>query len=337
MDITRLSLDEWGDALPSSGFEVFHTPSALSVIDDHAGGDLRLYAGTKGNQVVGLYPAFVKERAVGTTVLSPPPGLSIPRLGPLVMPASPKRRKREKVNASFTDLILDEVGVEDSLTLFRTTCPTAFSDPRPFVWSDLSLDTSFTYMLDVPDRDGTDDLLGSFSKSLRREIRDARGLDVTVTQSPTEGVDAVFESVRNRYDEQDRGFTLTAEYVDDLTTALAAEDRCRTYVARGPDGEYLSGIVVLYSNDAAYYWLGGSRETYEGTSVNGLVHWHVIRDIADGDPIPSVGSYDLMGANTERICRYKSKFGASLVPYYTLESEGRGMDAAKAAYRLVSR
>jgi len=44
-----------------------------------------------------------------------------------------------------------------------------------------------------------------------------------------------------------------------------------------------------------------------------------------------------MGANTERICRYKSKFGAELVPYYTLESEGRGMDAAKAAYRLVSR
>jgi len=70
----------------------------------------------------------------------------------------------------------------------------------------------------------------------------------------------VFESVQSRYAEQDRGFTLTKEYVDDLTTALAAEDRCRTYVARGPDGEYLSGIVVLYSNDAAYYWLGGSRD-----------------------------------------------------------------------------
>src|SRR6056297_730980 len=103
MHITRLSLDDWGDALPSSGFEVFHTPS----------------------------------------------GLSIPRLGPLVMPASPKRRKREQVNSTFSELILDELGVDDSLTLFRTTCPTAFSDPRPFVWSDLSLDTAFTYMLAV--------------------------------------------------------------------------------------------------------------------------------------------------------------------------------------------
>jgi hypothetical protein len=337
MDLTTLSLDEWSDALPSSGFEVFHTAPALEVIDDHTDAELRLYAGKKGDQVVGLYPAFIKNRTVGKTALSPPPGMSIPRLGPLLMPASPKRRKREQVNAAFTELLLDELGVEDSLTLFRTSCPTDFSDPRQFVWSDLSLDTSFTYLLDIPDRDPADDLLGSFSKSLRREIRDARSLDVTVTKSPTDGASEVFESVQDRYAEQDRGFPLTWEYVDDLTTALAAEDRCRTYVVRGPDGEHLSGIIALYSNDAAYYWLGGSRETYDGTSVNGLVHWHLIRDIADGNPLPSVGTYDLMGANTERICRYKSKFGASLVPYYTLESEGRGMDAAKAAYRLVNR
>ncbi|MFC7137880.1 hypothetical protein ACFQRB_18380 [Halobaculum litoreum] len=51
----------------------------------------------------------------------------------------------------------------------------------------------------------------------------------------------------------------------------------------------------------------------------------------------SVDTYDLMGANTERICRYKSKFGADLVPYYTVESEGAGMKAAKTAYRLMSR
>lgn len=45
MDLTTLSLDEWRDALPSSGFEVFHTAPAIEVVDDHAGGDLRLYAG----------------------------------------------------------------------------------------------------------------------------------------------------------------------------------------------------------------------------------------------------------------------------------------------------
>lgn len=335
MEITQLSPDEWGDALPSSGFEVFHTPTALEIVADHTAGELRRYGGLKGDRVVGLYPVFVRDRAVGTTALSPPPGLSIPRLGPLVMPASPKRRKREQVNGEFVGGVLDDLDVDAPLTLFRTTCATAHPDPRPFVWADLDLDTAFTYYLDVPEE--TDALLSSFSKSLRREIRDARELDVSVSVTETGDVDAVFDAVRERYAEQDRGFTLTRAYVDDLTRALAAEDRCRTYVARDPDGDYLSGIVVLYSNDAAYFWLGGARATYEGTSVNSLLHWRVIEDVAAGEPRSSVDTYDLMGANTERLCQYKSKFGASLVPYYAAESAGAGMSAAKRAYRLVSR
>jgi hypothetical protein len=335
MELTQLSLEEYGDALPSSGFEVFHTPTALDAVADHAAGDLRLYGGLKGDRVVGLYPVFVRQRSVGTTALSPPPGLSIPRLGPLVMPASPKRRKREQVNGEFAGRVLDDLEVDAPLTLFRTTFATAYPDPRPFVWADLDLDTAFTYYLDVPA--DTDALLSSFSKSLRREIRDARDLDVTVSVGDTDGVDAVFDAVRRRYAEQDRGFTLTRPYVADLTEALAAEDRCRTYVVRDPDGDYLSGLVVLYSNDAAYYWLGGTRATYEGTSVNSLLHWRVVEDVAAGEPRPSVDTYDLMGANTERLCRYKSKFGASLVPYYAAESGGAGMSAAKRAYRLVSR
>jgi len=335
MEIRQLSLAEWGDALPDSGFEVFHTPAALSVLADHSNGELRLYGGFKGEQPVGLFPVVVQDRAVGRATLSPPPGFAVPRLGPLVMPVSPKRRKREQVNGRFAERVLAELDVDASTTLFRTVCPTSYPDPRPFVWSDLSLDTSFTYHLDV-DED-PDAMLSAFSKSLRREIRDGLDLDVTVAVDGEDAVRQVFEQTRARYEEQDRGFTLEWSYVSDLARALAADDRCRTYVVQTADGDFLSGMIVLYSNDAAYYWLGGARTVHEGTSVNSLLHWRVIRDIADGDPRESVDTYDLMGANTERLCRYKSKFGADLAPYYALESSGPGMTAAKTAYRLVSR
>jgi len=334
MEIQQLSVEEWDDALPSSGFEVFHTGAALSVLEDHADGELRLYGGFKGDRPVGLFPAFVQDRAVGRAVLSPPPGFAVPRLGPMVMPASPKRRKREQVNGRFADQVLEELEVDGSMTLFRAVCPTSYPDPRPYVWSDLDLDTSFTYHLEV--EEDTDELLKSFSKSLRREIRDGMDLDVEVEVEAEDGVRSVFEHTRDRYDEQDRGFTPDWPYVSDLTRELAAADRCRTYVAREPDGRYLSGVIVLYSNDAAYYWLGGARTTYEGTSINSLLHWHIVRDIAAGEPRESVDTYDLMGANTERLCEYKSKFGADLVPYYTVESGGAGMSAAKTAYRLVT-
>ncbi|MFC7068805.1 GNAT family N-acetyltransferase [Halobaculum lipolyticum] len=334
MEIRRLSLAEWSDALPDDGFEVFHTPEALDALAAHANGDLRLYGGFKGERPVGLAPVFVRTQAIGTAALSPPPGFGIPRLGPLVMPASPKQRKRERVNGRFTEGLLEELDVGASTTLFRMVCPTSYPDPRPFGWSALSMTPSFTYHLPVTA--DTDAMLKSFSKSLRREITDAEELDVSVEVGGRDAVRRIYEQARDRYDEQDRTFSLTWPYVRDLTDALSGVDRCRPYVVRDGDGDFRSGIVVLYSNDAAYFWLGGAIATVDGTAVNSLIHWRIVEDIAAGEPRESVDTYDLMGANTERICQYKSKFGAELVPYYTVESEGAGMRAAKTAYRLLS-
>ncbi len=334
MRIEELSLSEWEDALPSDGFEVFHTPEALGVIESHATGELKLYGGFKGQQPIGLLPIVVQERSLGTAVLSPPPGFGIPRLGPVLMPTSPKRRKREKVNSSFAEQVLDEIDADSSLTVFRMVCNTDYVDPRPYRWADLDLDTSFTYSLDLDGVD-SDEVLKSFSKSLRREIRDGLDLDVSVTVHGVESARDVYEETRSRYAEQDQQFPMEWPYVRDLVSAL--DERARVYVARTPDGEFLSGITVLYSNDAGYFWQGGTRATYRNVSVNSLLHWHIIQDIADDPPVDGVSRYDLMGANTERLCRYKSKFGAELVPYYVVESPGKHMDVAKRAYQMLAR
>jgi hypothetical protein len=102
MRIQRLTLDEWGDALPTSGFEWAHRPDVLRVIDDHATGELQLYGGFKGEQPVGLFPVIVRTELFATAVLSPPPGLGVPRMGPILLPTSPKPSKQEKVNREFT-------------------------------------------------------------------------------------------------------------------------------------------------------------------------------------------------------------------------------------------
>jgi len=333
MDLHRLTLDEWADALPTGGTEPFHHPAALDVLDTHSQGELRLYGGFKGQQPVALLPAIVQNRSVGTAALSPPPGLGVPRLGPVVMPASPKQRKREKVNRTFAELVLEDLEVEGRTTLFRMTCNADYLDPRPYVWSDLDLDTAFTYRLDTEGSD-PETIRTDFSKSLRREIGDAADLDVTVGREGLDGAEAIYQETSKRYAEQDRPFRLTWPYVGDLFDALG--DRARAYVVRGPDDEFLSGVTALYSDDAAYYWQGGARATYEGTAVNSLVHWTIIEDLATDAPRGAT-TYDLMGANTERLCRYKSKFGAELVPYYVVESGGAGMDVAKKAYSLVAR
>jgi lipid II:glycine glycyltransferase (peptidoglycan interpeptide bridge formation enzyme) len=209
---------------------------------------------------------------------------------------------------------------------------TAYTDPRPYCWSDFSVDTSFTYTLDV-DTNSADELLSNCSKSLRREIRDVDDLDVTVDKEGLAGTEAVYEQTVERYTEQGEEFALSWPYVRDLVDAL--DERARTYVARDPDGGFLSGITVLYSNDAAYFWQGGARGQYNGTTLNSYLHWQVVEDLIEAPPIETITKYDLMGANTDRLCQYKSKFGASLKPYYTIESASPQMELAKRAYRTI--
>ena len=335
MNVERLDLTEWKKALPSDGFEVFHTPEALSVLEAHAPDscELWLLGGFNGQQAVALLPLFVQTSPVGTVIRSPLPSFDVPRLGPVLMPTSPKRRKQEKVNREFVRGVLDVTGADARYTLLYMQCNATYLDPRPFLWADFNVEMKFTYRLDCTM--SPDGVLETFSKSLRREIRNGRESDVTIGIEGLDGARAIYEATRARYEEQGNGFGKTWEYVRDVVDALG--ERCRVYVARTATGEYLSGVIVLYSNDAAYYWQGGARTTHDGMSVNSLLHWRIIEDIIEDPAIESVTQYDLMGGNMPRLNRYKSKFNAELVPYYVIESSGIGMAAAKRIYQTVFR
>jgi len=333
MRLERLRLADWETTLPRRGFEPFHTPEALSVLDEYASGKLQLFAGYNGQNPVALLPLFVQREPVGTIVTSPPPGFSVPRLGPILLPASPKRSKQERGNRRFTEQVVDELDLHSGRTLFWMAGNTEYTDPRPYRWSAFDVETAFTYRVNIEGQ-SADELLANCSKSLRREIRDVQDLDVSVEREGLEGTKAIYEQTKARYAQQDKTFSLSWPYVRDLVESL--DRRAQSYVARDPTGTFLSGITVLYSNDAAYFWQGGARGEYNGTTVNSYLHWQIIEDLIDDPPVESVTAYDLMGANTDRLCKYKSKFGPSLESYYTIESAGPQMRLAKRAYRAIS-
>jgi hypothetical protein len=334
MDISSITVDEWEEEVPSSGISVFHRPETLRVIDAHAAGDLSVYVGHKGDRLVGMLPVYRRHHPLGTIAVSPPPGLGVPHQGPMLRPASPKQRKRERLNRTFTDGVVERVDDDSHFSLMRVVCHPDYTDPRPFRWVGLDVETLFTYRLDLADAT-TDDVRSEFSRSLRREIDDAEDADISVEREGMKGARAVYVDCMERYAEQGRDYSLTWPFVRDLVDAL--EDRCSVFVTRGPDGEYLGGIIALYSDDAAYFWQGGVRHTYEDVTTNSLLHWTIIRDLIENPDREGVDQYDLFGANTARLCEYKSKFGGRLVPYYRVESAGAGMALAKSAYSLADR
>lgn len=335
MDLVELSVSEWGEALPSTGFEVFLRPEALSTLEAHAGGnELRLFCGRKGQEVIGLFPVFVNTLPFGFRIISsPPPGMHVPHLGPLLMPSSPKQRKTERVNQRFVQAVLDELD-PDARCLLHMLCSPMYRDPRPFSWANKAVDVSFTYNLAIDDHD-TDSVLDTFSKSRRREIRGGEDLDVTIEHGDIEDLERLYDQTRERFSEQNEYFGLSWPFVRDLYRRLG--EHARVYVARAPDGSFLSGILVLYSNEAASFWLGGVRTDYEKVSMNTLLHWSIIRDIVEDPTLESVTRYDMVGAGEYRLSKYKSKFSPELMPYYVIHSGGPKMQMAKVAYDKLGR
>lgn len=329
MKIRTVTLEEWDSMLPDRGADVFHTPEALDVLDEYATGELRLLGGFRGQEPVGLFPFFVREQWSFRFVLSPPPGLSVPFLGPVLMSTSPKQRKQEKLNERFIEGTLAEIDAEESRTLFGMGGCLDYTDPRPYLWEELNVAPRFSYVLDVAGRN-QDELLGSFTSDLRSEIRKREELDVSIdTEGPAQA-ERVCRNLKQRHVEQGLTYPTPESFSGDLVEALG--DCARVYVARSPDGKFLSGITILYSNDKAMFWQGGTKADYENVSVNSLLHWKIIEDIIEDSALDSVERYDLGAVNNRRISRFKSKFNPELTPYYEVKSDL--MVVAKKGYSL---
>lgn len=334
MNIKELTLSEWGEALPETGFEVFHTPQMLDVIEEYTSGELRLLAGFDGDEPVALLPLFVRDGPVRATIVSsPPPSISIPHLGPILLGDGDGPEEQLTVNRRFAQAVLEDIDSDSTITLLWMVCSPEYHDPNPYRMAGLAITPRFTYQVDVS-HSSFEDVSDGFSKTLRWEMRKGQELDVSIERGGLEEARAIHRGLTDLYEELDVNFRMGWEFLRDIVTSLGW--RCRVYVARAPDGERLSGIVVLYSNDKAYYWMGGRRASYENISVNNLLHRRIIDDIVNDPPRESIETYDLVGANTERLCDYKSQFGGDLVQYYLIESNNALMNVAKRAYRWVS-
>ncbi|WP_262177321.1 GNAT family N-acetyltransferase [Haloarcula laminariae] len=318
MEIRRLSLDEWGDLLPDSGVGPFHQPEMLALIDEHEAGDMQLLGGFRGQQPVGLLPVFVRTMYPFRFVISPPPGLAVPWLGPVLLPTSPKQRKREKLNEQFTEAALDAVDAGKFRTLFGIVGSPKYGDPRPYLWSDHNVEPRFNHVLELADRDA-ESVLQSFTRDLRKEIRKGDELAVAITTEGAAAAERICGELKDRHAAQGLAYPTPRSFARSVATRLG--DNAKVYVARGPDGEFLSGITLLHANGDAIFWQGGTKANYEGVSVNSLLHWEILTDILEDPDLESVERYHFGNALNRRISRYKSKFNGEPVVNYEIKSD----------------
>jgi CelD/BcsL family acetyltransferase involved in cellulose biosynthesis len=304
----------------------FHRYEALDLLADAAGADLHTLVGFKGQEPTGVLPLFEQTRGPFRLVTSPPE-MEVLSLGPALLNADKlKQRKAERRHRQFVDGCLDWIDGRLAPDYVDIRTVDRYGDVRPFIWNGYDVTPAYTYVVDLtPDEE---DLLMSFSSDARSNIRDSEASSASVTEGGPDDLRQVVASVRERHAEQGESYPITAPFVEALYDLLP-EDRMRVYTVRA-DGERGGGMVTLEDGDTVYRWMGGAK-TGDRFPPSDFLDWRILTDAK----ARGIDRFDLLGANTPRLCRYKAKFDPDPSQYYVAKRQTATMRTAVAAYQQL--
>lgn len=306
---------------------LFHRWDALRVIEEHSDATLHPLVGSKGQEPVGVFPVFELRKGPVTTAFSPPPGMGIPALGPvLVNYRKLKQRRFEKRNNRFAEASFDWVETHLEPKYFHVVSPKGYDDVRPFQWNDFEVSPRYTYDIDLSV--GEEALLASMTRDARKSIRNTPEDAYTIERRGEAGLEYVLGRINARYDDGDGGLFLEEAYVADLRDALGP-DTLLVYVAE-VDGRPVSGRLTLHGDDRVTLWQGSPKPDVDvDVPINDVLNWRSMVDGIDA----GTSTCNFVGANTRHLCRYKSKYNPTAVGYFEMERGTRAMNVVSDLYR----
>lgn len=305
----------------------FHLRGSLAALASRADADLHPLIGFKGQEPVGIFPVFAVERLGVPMVFSPPPGLLIPYLGPALLNMEKlKQRKRERRHERFIDGCFEWLDEHLGPHYTHVRSDYRYTDLRPLEWNRMDASLGHTYTVDLSA--GADELLQRFSSDARSNVRDGLPDECTIEEGGERAIRRIVTQVYRRYESQDKSYGVTPGFVLDLCERLP--DGClRAYVCR-VDGRFAGGMITLEDESTIHRWQGGAKHDAE-IPVNDHVDWWIMREAMDR----GISSYDLVGADSRRLNRYKAKFDPELRTYHETERAGPAMRLVRTVYTAV--
>ena len=282
---------------------IFHTWEWLKIAERHT--DMKLYPiiGMKGTTVVGIYPIFLHKRLL-RSVFSPPPWIAVPYLGPVILEYEKlKQDKKESIFIAFQrsvdEFIREEMRAHYSLI---KTAP-GILDARPLKWNGYTVEPLYNYVMDL--RKGADFIFKNFKKNLRQNINRAKRRGISVEEGSKEELEWIYETIVTRYEEQNRKTSFSKGYLIDLFNTFHPQNM-KIFVAKY-NGELISGAIKICYKNKLLSWIGHAKTEFRGIP-NDLLQWEAIKWAV----MHGLEHYELIGANTERLSRYKSKYNPGL-------------------------
>jgi hypothetical protein len=303
---------EWDDTvLASINGTIFHTWSWLKIVERHTKTTLYPVMAYKGNELVAIYPFFVRSHLFFKLAFSPPPGAYLLYLGPLFPGYEHlKQDKKEGIYFDFLKeidtLIFKNLGCSYS----RINSSPRLYDSRPFYWQKYSVSPYFTYR--IPLSGGVDHVQAQFDRKLRGDIKKAIREGVTVKVGERKDLAVIHQSISQRFFEQGLTPKNHLPYLLDLYDAFNPEN-LKIFLAEYKE-QIIGGMIALRYKDVVFLWVGVPKSKIPGISPNDLVQWEGIQWACNS----GYSYYEEMDSGDDsRLTSYKSKYNPTIEIWYS--------------------
>lgn len=280
------------------GGEIFHTSAWLRLIAGVYGAEpVRLGLRRDGELVAGI-PLLIRRLGPFRLAGSPLPGTTTPQMGPLATD--------DEALANLLEAF-DGYQAESGISVTHLIC-SAPVQPSSLVSHGYQVEPHRTMVLDLAGKT-ENDLWKGFKSECRTAIRKAEKVGVEVSAaSDLSFLDDYLAMSGEVFAKHGRDAPTPRAFYEELWQRCQADGTLRVLLARH-NGAIVSGAMFLLHGNRLYYLDGASYGRGNTLRANNLIHWTILRQaVAEG-----VELYDMVGADTPELIRFKSTFGSRLV------------------------
>lgn len=304
---------------------LYHKWNFLKIVEKATGYNFIPYGVYDGTLLIGLFPLFYKKYNGMKMVFSPPPKTGIPYLGFVLNSdySMLKQDKKEKQLSILVNDINDELK-KLSLNYISIAVVPYFTDIRQFKWNGYTVNTSFTYIIDLSPT--YEEIWNNFKKNTRKQISKAESANLKLIKS--EDVSTFYNLESSRYKEQGLNIPLVdKKYIEDLYQKFS-ENLGLYYLF--DSNEKIIGSISTQEYKRFILWMGNTKMD-DNIYGNEYIVWELIKKAKE----EGYNTLEIVGANKPNLCQFKSKFNPSLESCFIINKSDLFGKIAELAYRNV--
>lgn len=208
---------------------------------------------------------------------------------------------RKSVIKSLSDYFLESF---DRISLINSP---GFDDIRQFTWSGWKTDVRYTYLIRLDN-----DLWYRVSHDCRKVVR--RAIKNSIEIKTSSNIDEFYKLFEQMYYHQNLPVPVPKILINNIFNIFSKKNQCKLWIAKTDTGELAAAAMPVWDKKKGYGWISASNPEIRETGASSLLYWSTFEELSK-----ELDAFDLCGANTPNIAKFKSSFNPELLPYYKVD------------------